>query len=238
MIELGNRDLLVVAGLPGAGKTTMLRHAARDLRVLDSDQVRGRLDAVVPAVVPYRFYRPVVHGCHRVRIVLCAALRRGPLVVHEPATRASTRRWLGLVARGTRRPARLLWLDATAEEALAGQHSRARLVRSRSFARHVARARIVRAQLRAGRVPPGFTAARVLTRSAAQHAVLRPGGGPRCACSVSTGDSSRARTKFSVPASRRSAGRAHQPSHPLGPQWTKRLFRAAIAGVLTPSPSA
>lgn len=179
MIELGSRDLLVVAGLPGAGKTTLLRHAAGSLRVLDSDQVRGRLGAVLPAAVPYRLYRPVVHVCHRARIVLFAALRRGPLVVHEPATRASTRRWLGLVARGTRRPARLLWLDATAEEALAGQHSRARIVRGRSFARHVARARVVREELRAGRVPPGFGSAQVLTRSAASRAVLRPGaGGP------------------------------------------------------------
>ncbi|MEV0070437.1 AAA family ATPase [Amycolatopsis sp. NPDC050768] len=175
MIELGSRDLLVVAGLPGAGKTTLLRHAAGSLRVLDSDQVRGRLGAVLPAAVPYRLYRPVVHVCHRARIVLFAALRRGPLVVHEPATRASTRRWLGLVARGTRRPARLLWLDATAEEALAGQHRRARIVRSRSFARHVARARVVREELRAGRVPLGFACAQVLTRSAAPYAVLRPG---------------------------------------------------------------
>ncbi|WP_432856137.1 AAA family ATPase [Amycolatopsis sp. CA-161197] len=179
MIELESRDLLVVAGLPGAGKTTLLRHAAGALPVLDSDQVRGRLGAVLPAAVVYRLYRPVVHVCHRARIVLFAALRRGPLVVHEPATRASTRRWLGLVARGTRRPARLLWLDATAEEALAGQHSRVRIVRGRSFARHVARARVVREELRAGRVPPGFGSAQVLTRSAASHAVLRPGaGGP------------------------------------------------------------
>ncbi|WP_326835591.1 AAA family ATPase [Amycolatopsis rhabdoformis] len=182
MIELGNRDLLVVAGLPGAGKTTMLRHAAGDLRVLDSDQVRGRLRAVLPAAVPYRLYRPVVHLCHRARIVGCAALRRGPLVVHEPATRASTRRWLAVVARMTRRPARLLWLDVSAEEALAGQHCRARIVRSRSFARHVARARLVRERLHAGRVPPGFLDARVLTRAVAQYAVLRPvAGGPTTA---------------------------------------------------------
>ncbi|MFI5606456.1 AAA family ATPase [Amycolatopsis sp. NPDC051903] len=199
VIELGRRDLLVVAGLPGAGKTTMLRRAAGPVRVLDSDQVRQRLDAIVPAAVPYRLYRPVVHLCHRARIVLSAALRRGPLVVHEPATRSSTRRWLTAVAAGTRRPARLLWLDATAEQALAGQHSRARVVRSRSFARHVARARAVREDLRAGRVPPGFDSAQVITRSAARHAVLalRSGAG--------------APTRRSGPRSPRPAARTDRP---------------------------
>src|ERR1700760_558268 len=89
-IELGPRDMLVVAGLPGAGKTTMLHHAAPGLPVLDSDQVRERLASVVPSV-PYRCYRPVVHAWHRLRIVRRALVVRGPLVVHEPSTRASTR---------------------------------------------------------------------------------------------------------------------------------------------------
>ncbi len=62
IIELGRQDLLVVAGLPGAGKTTMLRHAAGALPVLDSDEVRERLTAVLPKSTPYRCYRPFVHA--------------------------------------------------------------------------------------------------------------------------------------------------------------------------------
>lgn len=172
MIELGRRDLLVVAGMPGAGKTTMLRRAAGALPVLDSDQVRVRLADLLPDAVPYRWYRPLVHLCHRTRIVARAAVRRGPLVVHEPATRASTRRWLAAVAAVTGRPARLLWLDVTAEEALAGQHSRGRLVRARSFARHAARAERMRAALAAGSRPPGWQSVQVLGRPAARRAVL------------------------------------------------------------------
>jgi hypothetical protein len=172
VIELGRRDLLVVAGMPGAGKTTMLRRAAGALPVLDSDQVRVRLADLLPAAVPYRWYRPLVHLCHRTRIVARAAGSRGPLVVHEPATRASTRRWLAAVAAVTGRPARLLWLDVTAEEALAGQHSRGRLVRARSFARHAARAARMRDALAAGSRPPGWHSVHVLGRPAARRAVL------------------------------------------------------------------
>ncbi|HWD05254.1 MAG TPA: AAA family ATPase [Amycolatopsis sp.] len=213
MIELGGRDLVVVAGLPGAGKTTMLRRAPGGVRVLDSDQVRCRLGAVLPGVVPYRVYRPVVHVCHRVRIVVCALLRRGPLVVHEPATRASTRRWLAVVAASTRRPARLVWLDATAEQALAGQRRRARVVRSRSFARHVARARVVRDDLTAGRVPPGFASVKVLTRSAARHAVLtlRPGAGTPTRARLRRRPWSAARTGRSQPAASSGVGPSTVP---------------------------
>lgn len=167
VLELGPGDLLVVAGLPGAGKTTMLRHAAGDLPVLDSDQVRARLGALLPAGTPYRCYRPLVHAWHRLRIVARAARCPGPLVVHEPSTRASTRALLAVVGRLTGRPVRLLFLDVTAEQALAGQRSRGRLVRPRSFARHVRRTRRWRAELLAGRVPPGWASVRVLTRAEA-----------------------------------------------------------------------
>src|SRR5436305_5212604 len=160
VIELGPRDLLVVAGLPGAGKTTMLRHAAPGLPVLDSDQVRARLAAVVPAV-PYRCYRPVVHAWHRLRVVTRAFAADGPIVVHEPSTRASTRALLALVGVVSGRPLRLLFLDVTASQALAGQRCRGRVVRPRSFARHVRRAEKWREELPASRVPPGWRSVRV-----------------------------------------------------------------------------
>jgi predicted kinase len=166
VIELGPRDMLVVAGLPGAGKTTMLRHAATGLPVLDSDQVRSRLAAAIPAV-PYRCYRPVVHTWHRLRIVSRALAADGPIVVHEPSTRASTRALLALVGRVTGRSVRLLFLDVTAEQALAGQRSRGRLVRPRSFARHVRRAGKWREELLAEQVPPGWESVQVVDRARA-----------------------------------------------------------------------
>ncbi|MFE0020163.1 AAA family ATPase [Amycolatopsis sp. NPDC059021] len=166
-IELDGRDLLVVAGLPGAGKTTMLRHAAGELPVLDSDQVRLRLREVLPASVAYRWYRPLVHAGHRARVVGRAASAGGPVVVHEPATRASTRALLAALGKVTGRRVRMLWLDATADEALAGQRDRGRLIRERSFARHVRRAAKTRAALLSGSVPRGWHSARVITRSAA-----------------------------------------------------------------------
>jgi predicted kinase len=166
-IALGRRDLLVVAGLPGAGKTTMLRHAADGVPVLDSDQVRERLRAVLPDALPYRCYRPLVHAWHRARIVGHAVRDDGPMVVHEPATRASTRALLAAVGAVTRRPVRMVWLDATAEQALAGQRRRGRLIRGRSFARHVRRAGRIRAALLADEPPPGWHSVQVLSRDAA-----------------------------------------------------------------------
>ncbi|MEU0797156.1 AAA family ATPase [Amycolatopsis sp. NPDC005961] len=167
VIELGPRDLLVVAGLPGAGKTTMLHHAAPGLVVLDSDQVRARLAAAVPSV-PYRCYRPVVHAWHRARVVR-RAMAAGPIVVHEPSTRASTRALLALVGAVSGRPVRLLFLDATASEALAGQRSRGRIVRPRSFARHVRRAGKWREALLAERVPAGWSSVQVIDRARARR---------------------------------------------------------------------
>ncbi|MEV4055011.1 AAA family ATPase [Amycolatopsis sp. NPDC049688] len=164
VVELGPRDLLVVAGLPGAGKTTMLRRAAGGVVVLDSEQVRERL-GVVP--LPYRFYRPLVHAWHRLRIVGRAMGCEGPVVVHEPATRASTRVLLALVGVVSGRAVRLLFLDVPAEVALAGQVSRGRVVRARAFARHVRRVGKWRGDLLAGRVPVGWCSVVVVDRGGA-----------------------------------------------------------------------
>ncbi|QUQ64849.1 AAA family ATPase [Kutzneria sp. CA-103260] len=170
-IELGRRDLLVVAGLPGAGKSTMLAHAADGLTVLDSDQVRARLSALLPAALPYRYYRPVVHVWQRIRVIR-AALSRGPVVVHEPSTRATTRAWLVSLGLATRRPVRMLWLDVTAEQAIRGQRSRGRVLHPRTFQRHVRRAARMREALLADQVPAGWHSAQVITRSAADTTAL------------------------------------------------------------------
>ncbi|MEV7551363.1 AAA family ATPase [Amycolatopsis sp. NPDC089917] len=166
-LQLGRRDLLVVAGIPGAGKTTLLSRAATGaIPVLDSDQVRARLRTRLPAALPYRCYRPVVHLWHRARVVRSALTDRGPLIVHEPSTRATTRGSLALLGLLSRRPVRLLWLDVTPEEARAGQVARGRVIRRHSFARHVKRAGKVRRDLRAGWVPAGWRGARMVTREA------------------------------------------------------------------------
>jgi energy-coupling factor transporter ATP-binding protein EcfA2 len=172
IIELGRRDMVVVAGLPGAGKSTMLGHAAGGLTVLDSDQLRGRVRALLPASVPYRYYRVVVHAWHRFRVAARAMFWRGPVVVHEPSTRATTRAWLAVLGALTRRPVRMLWLDATAEQAIAGQRSRGRVVRPRSFRRHVRRAVRMREALLAQQVPAGWHSAQIIDRSAAETTAI------------------------------------------------------------------
>jgi predicted kinase len=135
-------DLVVLGGVPGAGKSTVLRRLRRrpGVRVLDPDGHRDALRRNVGRVVPYRAYRPVVHTLHAVDVL--GALLLGPrrtdgvLVVHDPATRP--RRTTALLrlarARGWR-PA-LVFVDTPREAALAGQHARGRVLASRSFDGH------------------------------------------------------------------------------------------------------
>ncbi|MFD1149362.1 AAA family ATPase [Saccharothrix hoggarensis] len=161
------RSLIVLAGLPGAGKSTLLATAdtgGEPAVVLDSDQVRTRLRALFPKAVPYRVYRPLVHLVHRLRILWFAITASGLLLVHEPSTRPSTRAGLVAVGALTNRPRHFLWLDASAEEALSGQVKRGRLIRSRSFARHVRRAARLRARFAAGAPPRGWHGLTLLTR--------------------------------------------------------------------------
>jgi hypothetical protein len=122
--------------------------------------------------MPYRCYRLIVHAWHRFRIVGRAIGSAGPVVVHEPSTRASTRALFVLLSALTGRRLRLLWLDVTADQALAGQRSRGRCVRARAFARHVRRARRWREGLFAGRVPRGWHSVQVITRAAAEQTAL------------------------------------------------------------------
>ncbi|WNV89897.1 AAA family ATPase [Umezawaea sp. Da 62-37] len=161
------RSFVVLAGLPGAGKSTLLAHldsGGAPVVVLDSDQVRTRLRAVFPERLPYRVYRPLVHLVHRLRVLVFAIGGTGLLVVHEPSTRPTTRAGLVAVGALTGRHRLFLWLDATADEALAGQVERGRLVRGRSFSRHVRRAAWLRGRFAGGWVPRGWDALVVVTR--------------------------------------------------------------------------
>lgn len=139
------RSLVVLAGLPGAGKSTVLDSLdAAEIVVLDSEQVRGPLRTALPQRLAYRWYRPVVHTAHRVRIGWYCLRRRCPVIAHEPATRVTTRLMLLLFARVTGRKPVMVWVDAAPAEALAGQYERGRTINPRSFRRHVRRAARVR----------------------------------------------------------------------------------------------
>jgi predicted kinase len=130
------RSLLVVAGVPGAGKTTLLKRLfpRPGVRLLDSEQARVELSPYLGAV-PYRYWRPVVHVAHYVR--LFRALRgEESIVVHESGTRPWMRKLIAGAAGRSGRRTHLLLLDVEAAEALAGQEARRRKVRSAAFAKH------------------------------------------------------------------------------------------------------
>jgi predicted kinase len=162
----GPHDLAVVTGLPGSGKSTLMRRTVRDARRIDSQDTRDRWDRRTPGFLPYAVYRPLVRLAHYAG--LRRALRTGEgLVVHDCGTQAWVRRWLAREARRRGGSLHLLLLDVTAEQALAGQRARGRGVSRYAFGRHRrAAARLLRAAQR-GRLPRGCGSAVLLDRDAA-----------------------------------------------------------------------
>ncbi|GLW59444.1 AAA family ATPase [Kitasatospora phosalacinea] len=158
-------DVLVVSGLPGSGKSTLMRRCAR-ARVIDSQHTRAAFARALPGV-PYALYRPLVRLAHYLR--LRAALRAGgPLVVHDCGTLPWVRRAL---ARRTARQGRrlhLLLLDASPAQAADGQRRRGRRVSRYAFARHRRAWAALRALATAdGPLPPNVASAVLLPREAA-----------------------------------------------------------------------
>ncbi|MBZ6252331.1 ATP-binding protein [Streptomyces olivaceus] len=159
------RDLAVITGLPGSGKSTLMRRTVRGLRI-DSQDTRDRWDRRMPRLVPYALYRPFVRLSHYAG--LRRALRSGEgVVVHDCGTQAWVRAWLAREARRRGGTLHLLLLDVAPDEALAGQRERGRGVSRYAFLRHrTASTRLLRA-VTDGALPGGCTSAVLLDRAAA-----------------------------------------------------------------------
>lgn len=145
VLRVGARDLVVVAGLPGSGKSRLLRRirACGRFRAVDPEQVAGvteRALATLAVRVPYRVYRPLVHTAHWLRVVAFALGSRDVVLVHATGTRPSQLALVRVLSWLTRRPRRYVWLDVPPEVAYASTHLRGRPHRPDEFARHVRRA--------------------------------------------------------------------------------------------------
>ncbi|AYC38375.1 AAA family ATPase [Streptomyces griseorubiginosus] len=161
----GPQDLVVVTGLPGSGKSTLMKRAVTGTRV-DSQDTRDRWDGRLPRFLPYAVYRPLVRLAHYAG--LRRALRSGAgVVVHDCGTQTWVRGWLAREARRRGGTLHLLLLDVTTDTALEGQRERGRGVSRYAFLRHRgAAARLIRSVER-GDLPPGCGSAVLIDRDAA-----------------------------------------------------------------------
>ncbi|GAB2614269.1 AAA family ATPase [Streptomyces capparidis] len=169
-------DLVVVSGLPGSGKSTLMRRAVGRgpgaARCVDSQDVRERFERRMPHWLPYAVYRPVVRIAHYYGLL--RAVRTGrSLVVHDCGSLVWVRRWLARAARRRGRGMHLLVLDVPPEVAADGQRTRGRRVSGYAFARHrraarrlVAAAEQAVADGAAARLPRGCVSVVLLDRAA------------------------------------------------------------------------
>ncbi|MFC9619084.1 AAA family ATPase [Streptomyces sp. NPDC056930] len=159
-------DVVVVSGLPGSGKSTLIRRAVTTARAIDSQDTRDRWARLMPRLLPYALYRPLVRVSHYWG--LWRALRSGEsVVVHDCGTQAWVRGWLARDARRRARVLHLVLLDVTPQTAREGQRERGRGVSGYAFARHRrAVGRLLR-NTETGLLPPGCVSAVLLDREAA-----------------------------------------------------------------------
>jgi len=144
--------LVVVAGIPGAGKTTLIRRAVDRgaVRVVDTDDRTRR--------------GPLLYPGHYARIA-AAIVAHKPVVIHSRGTLPLTRRTIALLARLRGRPAHLILLHADRASAEAGQRRRGRTVSQDEMDRQVARWHELMAA--GGPQDEGWTSVQVLEREAA-----------------------------------------------------------------------
>lgn len=161
----GPRDLVVVTGLPGSGKSTLMHRAVQGPRI-DSQDARDRWARRLPGFLPYAVYRPLVRLAHYAG--LRRALRSGEgVVVHDCGTQAWVRDWLARAARRRGGTLHLLLLDVPPATAREGQRERGRGVSRYAFLRHRrAAARLLR-EVERGELPQGCGSAVLLDRDAA-----------------------------------------------------------------------
>ncbi|MEV5681973.1 AAA family ATPase [Streptomyces sp. NPDC052164] len=158
-------DLVVVSGLPGSGKSTLIKRAVTD-RAIDSQDTRDTWAGALPRLLPYALYRPLVRAAHY--LGLWRALRSGEsVVVHDCGTQAWVRRWLARHARRRGRILHLVLLDVTPEVAREGQRERGRGVSGYAFARHRRSVGRLLHDTELGLLPPGCASAVLLDREAA-----------------------------------------------------------------------
>ena len=126
-----SETVVVVAGLPGAGKTTLV---ASEPRALDSDVLREAWAPRLPGV-PYALWRPLLHAWHWIAIWRAAARPQGVILV-RPFTTGWLRRAVLRRARRHHPAVHLVVVDATPAQARAGQRARGRTLRERAIRRH------------------------------------------------------------------------------------------------------
>ncbi len=165
-------DLVVVSGLPGSGKSTLIRRVVptrdaqdRPVRRVDSQDARDRWERRMPPWLAYSAYRPLVRLAHYAG--LRRAVRSGDsVVVHDCGTMPWVRRWLARCARRRGVALHLVLLDVPPRLALAGQAARGRGVTLYAFGRHRAAVGRLRAEALAGTPPAGCASAVLLDRTA------------------------------------------------------------------------
>ena len=164
-------DVVVVSGLPGSGKSTLIRravHTGGHVRCLDSQEVREAWARRTPSWLPYTVYRPLVRLAHLTALHRALASDHAA-VVHACGAQGWVLRWIAWAARRRGSGLHLVLLDVPVRVALRGQALRGRRVSAYAFLRHRrAVGRLVDGVQR-GKLPWPCTSVVLLDREAASE---------------------------------------------------------------------